>query len=65
MAEENFVQVLKSQLKKAIKLDKCKKCGCMKEALENIQTSMQDTNLLDLIKEIKICLKQMKSIEYT
>ncbi|MEO0115020.1 MAG: DUF4346 domain-containing protein [candidate division WOR-3 bacterium] len=56
-----------SELKKGMSLAKCKKCGCMKETLEQLQVfykTKQISELTDIIKSVNTWLNQMEEIEY-
>ncbi len=61
------IDVILSELKKGMSLTKCKKCGCMKETLEQLR-SFYKTNqigeLTDMIKSVTVWINQMEQIEY-
>lgn len=62
------IQKIKSELAEGMKLPKCKRCGCMKETLENLLVSLssnEDKNLSDLLQNVRVWLKEMNQIEYT
>lgn len=57
-----------SELRKGIALDKCRKCGCMNDALDNLKslvTSLGDGYVLDSLEIVESWLKQMQPIEYS
>jgi tetrahydromethanopterin S-methyltransferase subunit A len=59
------IDKIKIELQKGMKLSKCKKCGCMKESLEAIQSfSFKEEGLSDLMQEIGSWRKQMEQIKY-
>ena len=67
MTEIDVIDKIQSQLMEGIGLMKCRKCGCMKETLKNLQTSLpslQTKGSLDLVKNIEHWLKQMEPIKY-
>lgn len=58
---------IQSELQEGMGLPKCRKCGCMKETLENLQTSLsslQTDASSDLLADIKHWLEQMEPIKY-
>lgn len=64
---EKAIDNIQSELQEGMSLAKCKKCGCMKEALENLHSSLpslQTEGSLDLLKNVESWLKQMEQIEY-
>lgn len=55
------------ELQKGVRLAKCRKCGCMKEALASLHSSLsslQTEGSLDLLKNVESWLKQMEKIKY-
>ncbi len=34
----NLIEKIKSELREGMGLERCRKCGCMKESLENLYT---------------------------
>lgn len=57
-AKDAFQQI-KSELQSGMNLAKCRKCGCMKEALESLQKMGAFTT------EVSVWLKQMEPIKYS
>jgi len=58
---------IQSELQEGTGLAKCRKCGCMKETLENLRaslSSLQSEDSLDLPGTIELWLKQMEPIKY-
>ena len=58
---------IQSELQEGMGFPKCLKCGCMKDSLESLQTSlssMPTTACLDLLANIELWLKQMEPIKY-
>ncbi len=53
------LQQIKSELQSGMNLAKCRKCGCMKEALESLEKTGA------LTTEVSDWLKQMEPIEYS
>jgi len=50
-----------------MELPKCRKCGCMKESLENLQASLSSLQVSassDLLASIDHWLEQMEPIKY-
>lgn len=67
MAEKNLMSKIQSELHEGISLTKCRKCGCMKETLENLLSSLPAFHAegsSDLIKNIEQWLRQMEPIKY-
>ncbi len=59
---------IQSELEEGMKLAKCRKCGCMREALENLQSalpSLQIEGSSDLLENVKSWLKQIEQIKYS
>lgn len=64
----NPIGEIQSELQKGMKLAKCKRCGCMKQTLENLQASLsllQTEDSLYLLRNIEHWLEQIESMEYT
>ena len=67
MAETESVDRIQSELQEGIGFPKCRKCGCMKESLGNLQvslSSLQPEASLDLLANIERWLEQMEPIKY-
>ncbi|MCL5949888.1 MAG: hypothetical protein M1490_05365 [Candidatus Bathyarchaeota archaeon] len=59
---------IRSELQKGWVLAKCKKCGCMKEALENLRLalpSIQSDTSADLLTRIENWLKEVEQTKYS
>ncbi|MEN9225372.1 MAG: DUF4346 domain-containing protein [Thermostichus sp. HHBFW_bins_43] len=67
MQKENDLSAIHSELQQGMALAKCRKCGCMKETLQNLESTLPayltDTTL-QLLRETKDWLKQMEPIQY-
>lgn len=67
MADTNPIDKIHSELRQGMELPKCRKCGCMKESLESLQTSLSSLQLeasSDLLANIEHWLEQMEPIRY-
>lgn len=67
MAEKNLMDKIQSELQEGMGLQKCRRCGCMKEILENLRSSLpsiQSECSSDMLKNIEHWLKQMELIKY-
>lgn len=67
MIYKKSIQKIKSEIQKGMQLSKCKKCGCMKETLENLLlflTSIEIEGSYDLNKNVKAWLKEMQHTKY-
>jgi tetrahydromethanopterin S-methyltransferase subunit A len=56
-----------SELQKAMRLAKCRKCGCMRGTLENLKTSLPSLKMKearDLSKNVNEWLKKLEPLEY-
>src|SRR3989338_2541756 len=65
--EKRPLKEINSELKKGISFLKCRKCGCMKETLETILSSLsplKTNHSGELAKDIRSWLKKMGPIEY-
>lgn len=61
-----LIDKIRAELKAGMNLAKCKKCGCMKNTLDNLQSSLpaiKDSS--NLLRDIESWLKQMKPITYS
>lgn len=67
MVRKNEIDNIWSELKEGIELAKCRRCGCMKETLEELRNSLSSLQVegsLDLAKNIEQWLIQMEPIKY-
>ncbi len=68
MAQKSPLNKIQSELQEGMGLAKCRKCGCMKDALEALQSSLlsfsQSDEFLDLLEDIERWRDQMKPIKY-
>ena len=65
MADKDAIKNIQSELQEGIALAKCRKCGCMNDTLEKLQSSLSSTKeASSLLTNIECWLKQMKSIKY-
>ncbi len=58
---------IQEELQEGMRLSKCRKCGCMKETLQNLQASLTSTSTENpqvLLEAIEHWLKQMQTIQY-
>ncbi len=68
MSNETPLEKLQSELRRGMELLKCRKCGCMKEALESLSSSLPSLSaedITDLLRDIKGWLDEFKSVEYS
>jgi hypothetical protein len=45
MSDTNPMDTIQSELREGMELPKCRKCGCMKETLENLQISLSSLQI--------------------
>lgn len=70
MLKDNQISYIHSEFQEGMSLPKCRKCGCMKETLENLETTLStnstDTalDLLDLLRNTQHWLSQIEPIQY-
>lgn len=67
MNKESLYKI-KLEIQKGIKLAKCRKCGCMKETLENLLIflpSIEIEECFSLIENVKNWLKEMEPVKYS
>lgn len=68
MLESNQISNIHSELQEGMPLAKCRKCGCMKETLENLEATLSE-NLTDtssdLFRNTQRWLNQMEPIQYS
>jgi tetrahydromethanopterin S-methyltransferase subunit A len=60
-------KLVHSELQKAMRLAKCRKCGCMRGTLENLKASLPSLNMKEargLSKNVNEWLKELEPIEY-
>ena len=60
VTDKNVFEEIRAELQKGMSLKKCRKCGCMKGALE----SLRSVNSSVLVEDIKNWLNQMEPTEY-
>ncbi len=56
-----------SELQKAVRLLKCRKCGCLRETLTNLKTSLpsiKSNEAKPLLSYVKECMGKLKPLEY-
>jgi hypothetical protein len=64
----NSIKKCVSEFKKGISLSKCRKCGCMRGALEemrNTLTSVNDQGASELLKKVESWLSRTEPSLYT
>lgn len=67
MTTKKPIEKIHCELREGMNLVKCRQCGCMKESLENLLSSLPSLQIKDssdLLEDIKQWQKQMKSIKY-
>ncbi len=67
MTDANWKDKIQSELREGMVLPKCRKCGCMKETLESLRTSLSSLQVeasSDLLANIERWLGQMEPIKY-
>ncbi|MGB7291711.1 MAG: DUF4346 domain-containing protein [Thermodesulfobacteriota bacterium] len=67
MAEKFQLDKIKSELQEGMGLEKCRKCGCMKQTLGNLHTAFpldQTQDSSEVLKNIEHWLKLMEPIKY-
>jgi tetrahydromethanopterin S-methyltransferase subunit A len=65
--ERNLIEKIRSELRDGIGLAKCRRCGCMKEALENLRSSLsllKGEEFFYLLLNVEDWLQQMEPIKY-
>ena len=65
---EDSIKKIQSELQGGVGFVKCRKCGCMKETLENLRSclsSLQTEGSSDLLENIQHWLKHMEPTKYT
>ena len=68
VTNRDSLERIQSELQKGMRLSKCKKCGCMRGALEDLQLAirkLQFPNSSNLIESIRLWLSQIKPTEYS
>lgn len=68
MTNKESIQKIKSELARGMKLDKCRRCGCMKDTFENLLASLtpnKNKDFSDLLQNVEGWLKEMEPIEYS
>ena len=67
MANDNAIQAIRTALETGIQLAKCKKCGCMKETLDNLSTLVPIVGTEEahaLARDIETWAKTMEPVRY-
>jgi hypothetical protein len=65
--EKDLIEKIRSELQEEVALAKCRRCGCMKEALENLHFSLsllKGRGSSDLLLNVEGWLQQMEPIKY-
>ena len=65
---ENAADGIQTLLREGMGLAKCRECGCMKDALDNISASLRSPRMgssFGLRKNIELWLKKMQPPEYS
>lgn len=66
MRDRDAVENVRSEISKGMRLPKCKKCGCMKETLEGLASSLSAIPIgTSLKEEIEVWLEQMEPTKYS
>ena len=66
--KKDAISEIQSALRGGMELAKCRKCGCMKETLERLQSplsSLRTDASSGLLKDIELWQKQMEQIKYS
>ena len=67
MANEKSITRIKSELQKGMQLPKCRKCGCMKQTLENLLSVFSLNEIegsANLVSDMQAWLTQMETVRY-
>lgn len=67
MTDQEPIEKIQAELQAGMDLAKCRKCGCMKETLEHIESALSTIETeasSDLLKQIGSWLTQMEPIKY-
>lgn len=68
MTRKETLRKIQNELKSGMSLDKCRRCGCMKDALENCRRVLPLSNAGERPqwrRAVKAWLSQMKAVEYS
>ncbi len=68
VVKANPIQTLELEFEKGTSLEKCRQCGCMLGALEEIKTSLssaKNSQAAELLTKVESWLGRMKSSVYT
>lgn len=68
MGENNSINSIKENLQMAIRLPKCRKCGCMKESLEAMKKELlkiNNSDISELLNEVEAVIDKMEPVKYT
>ncbi len=67
-SDKKVISGVQTLLQEGMSLAKCRECGCMKESLETLRSSLpkiKTKGSADLLKNVEDWLKQMEPIEYS
>ena len=66
LTDKNAIDKIQYELQQGMTLAKCRKCGCMKETLESLRSTLPSlqTEGSDLLKNVESWQKQMEPIKY-
>ena len=68
MIDKEIFNKIHNEIEQGMRLRKCRKCGCMKDTLEQLLSAMSDMNdnlPVCLLQDTKNWLKEMESIQYS
>ena len=68
MKKEDYLIKAESELQEGMKLIKCRKCGCMRDMLEFLESNLSISNtpeFSDLKKKAESWLKELEPVEYS
>ncbi len=65
--DKKLVNTIKSELEEGMALDKCRKCGCMKDALDSLTSSLLSLEIEgspELLEDVAEWQEQLDEIKY-
>lgn len=68
MADNTSIKIVESEIKEGMGLNKCRRCGCMRDALESIRSSLsslKDDSGSRLLGKVESLLTETEETAYS
>ncbi len=65
MADKESLRTLESEIEEGMGLEKCRHCGCMHDALEEMRSSLSSLNETRLLGKVESLLAKTEETAYS